>query len=228
MKDLLLSILSRVGLQVKDALLKLFKKPVFWLCIALFLAIAVIYVQSRVISQKSDEISRLQANQEALLTDVQYYEDSNGNLVATVNALTLRRDELENLIPSYAAEIEDLKLKLKNVNTLAHVSMETKAEITTPTIQLPPPTPLPAIERPDTLPPTPYHFAYEDSWISVTGIVYPDSTSNVQIECRDSLTLVAHKTKKRCCRKSKIIKYDVLTQSPYSSITDLGYIELIE
>ena len=63
---------------------------------------------------------------------------------------------------------------------------------------------------------------------SVTGTVYPDSTSNVQIECRDSLTLVAHKTKKRCLRKSKIIKYDVTSSSPYSTITDLGYIELIE
>ena len=149
-------------------------------------------------------------------------------MVATVNALTLRRDELENLIPSYAAEIEDLKLKLKNVNTLAHVSMETKAEIHTPTFQLPPPAPIPPMEHPDTLPPTPYQFNYEDTWITVTGTVYPDSTSNVQIECRDSLTLVAHRTKKRCCRKSKIIKYDVTSSSPYSLITDLGYIELIE
>lgn len=228
MKDLLLSLLSRAGSFLKTGLLALIKKPVFWLCIALVMAVAVIGIQSKVIRQNKAEISRLEANQEALLTDVQFYEDSNGNLVATVNALTLRRDELENLIPSYVAEIEDLKLKLKNVNTLAHVSMETKAEIQAPTIQLPPPAPLLPAERPDTLPPAPYQFAYEDSWITVTGTVYPDSTSNVQIECRDSLTLVAHKTKKRCLRKSKIIKYDVTSSSPYSTITDLGYIELIE
>lgn len=228
MKDFLLSLLSRAGSFLKDGLLALVKKPITWLLVALLMAVAVICIQSRMIRQNKAEISRLEANQEALLTDVQYYEDSNGDLVATVNALTLRRDELENLIPSYAAEIEDLKLKLKNVNTLAHVSMETKAEIQAQTIQLPPPAPLQPMERPDTLPPTPYQFSYEDTWITVTGTVYPDSTSNVQIECRDSLTLVAHKTKKRCCRKSKIIKYDVTSSSPYSTITDLGYIELIE
>lgn len=213
---------------MKDFLLRLIKKPITWVILALVTAIGVIGIQAALIKKHKAEISRLEMNQEALLTDVQYYEDSNGDLVATVNALTLRRDELENLIPSYAAEIEDLKLKLKNVNTLAHVSMETKAEIHTPTFQLPPPAPLQPMERPDTLPPTPYQFSYEDTWITVTGTVYPDSTSNVQIECRDSLTLVAHKTKKRCLRKSKIIKYDVTSSSPYSTITDLGYIELIE
>lgn len=224
MKDFLLHLLS----SLKDGMLRLIKKPITWLIVALLIAVAVIGIQARMIQKNKAEISRLEANQEALLTEVQYYEDSNGDLVATVNALTLRRDELENLIPSYAAEIEDLKLKLKNVNTLAHVSMETKAEIHTPTFQLPPPAPMPPMEHPDTLPPTPYQFNYEDTWITVTGTVYPDSTSNVQIECRDSLTLVAHRTKKRCCRKSKIIKYDVTSSSPYSLITDLGYIELIE
>ena len=213
---------------MKDFLLRLIKKPITWVILVLVTAIGVISIQAALIKKHKAEISRLEMNQEALLTDLQYYQDENGHMVATVNALTLRRDELENLIPSYAAEIEDLKLKLKNVNTLAHVSMETKAEIHTPTFQLPPPAPMPPMEHPDTLPPTPYQFNYEDTWITVTGTVYPDSTSNVQIECRDSLTLVAHRTKKRCCRKSKIIKYDVTSSSPYSLITDLGYIELIE
>lgn len=215
---------------MKDFLLKLIKKPITLVILALVAAIGVISIQAALIKKHKAEISRLEMNQEALLTDLQYYQDENGNMVATVNALTLRRDELENLIPRYASEIETLKLKLKNVETLAHVSMETKAEVQTPTITLPPPPPLPQTteqDNPDTTA-LPYTFAYNDEWLTITGTVYPDSLSNITVECRDSLTLVAHKTKKRCCRKSKIIKYDVQTKSPYSIIKDISYIELIE
>lgn len=213
---------------MKDFILKLLKRPIVWVGLMLAIAIAVIAVQARILNKQKEDLLRLKANQEALLSEVEYYTSENGQLVASVNALTLRKDELENLLPSYVAEIDALKLKLKNVTTIAHVALETKADIQTPTFQLPPPPPPIPTDTSNHALPSPYQFNYEDTWITVTGTVWPDSTSNVQIECRDSLTLVAHKTKKRCCRKSKIIKYDVLTESPYSHITDLGYIELIE
>ena len=213
---------------MKDFLLRLIKKPITWVILALILAIGVISIQAALIKKHKAEISRLEMNQEALLTDLQYYQDENGDMVARVNALTLRRDELETLIPRYTSEIETLKLKLKNVETLAHVSMETKAEVQTPTVTLQPP----SIQKaePDSPDPAvfPYTFTYNDDWLTITGTVFPDSLSNITVECRDSLTLVAHKTKKRCCRKSKIIKYDVQSKSPYSIIKDVSYVELIE
>ena len=83
---------------MKDFLLRLIKKPITWVILALVTAIGVISIQAALIKKHKAEISRLEMNQEALLTDLQYYQDENGHMVATVNALTLRRDELENLI----------------------------------------------------------------------------------------------------------------------------------
>lgn len=225
MKDFLLRLLS----SVKDGSLRLFKKPITWLIVALLIAATIIGIQARMISKNKAEISRLEANQEALLTEVQYYEDSNGDLVATVNALTLRRDELENLIPSYTREIHDLKLKLKNVKTVAHVAVETKADIQAPvSIDAPPEHQDIQSDAPKPAPETPHEFFWQDDWITVSGMIYADSLAALHVEHRDSLTLIAHKTKRRCCRKPKIIKYDVQSKSPYTTVKDISYIELTE
>ena len=225
MKDFLLRLLS----SVKDGSLRLFKKPITWLIVALLIAATIIGIQARMISKNKAEISRLEANQEALLTEVQYYEDSNGDLVATVNALTLRRDELENLIPSYTREIHDLKLKLKNVKTVAHVAVETKADIQAPvSIVAPPEHQDIQSDAPKPAPETPHEFFWQDDWITVSGMIYADSLAALHVEHRDSLTLIAHKTKRRCCRKPKIIKYDVQSKSPYTTVKDISYIELTE
>lgn len=233
MKEFFPKLLSKA----KGGLLSIIKKPITWVILALLVAIAIIGIQSSILQKRKAEISRLEMNQEALLTDVQYYQAENGQLVATVNAITLRRDELENLLPSYTQEIANLKLKLKNVETVAKVSVRQEAEIQAPIVPMPPPPvtiTLPAEpkeiepEAPVFEPETPHEFSYNDEWISVSGILYQDSLANIRVEHRDSLILLAHKTKRRCCRKSKIIKYDVQAKSPYTTITDVEYVELIE
>lgn len=225
MANFLLPLLSKV----KTGLLGLIKKPIVWVCLALAIAIAVVCIQAGVLNKQKSELLRLRTNQEALLSEVEYHSDRNGQLVASINALTLRKDELENLIPSYTQEIRDLKLKLKNVKTVAHVAVETKADIQAPvSIVAPPEHQDIQSDAPKPAPEKPHEFYWQDDWITVSGIIYADSLAALHVEHRDSLTLIAHKTKRRCCRKSKIIKYDVQSKSPYTTVKDLSYVELTE
>lgn len=213
---------------MKDFLLKTLKKPMSWALLALAIAAATIAAQASVIRKQKAETVRLQVNQEALLSEVKTYQDKEENLVTTVNALTLRRDELENLVPEYAQEIDRLKIKLKEVQSTAHVALETIANLqatTAPVQDAPPPPDLPA---PQLLIEAPREFNYKDTWITVSGRMFNDSIVDLSIIHKDSLTLVAHRTKKKCLRRSKIIKYDVLSKSPYTSISDVNYIELTE
>lgn len=213
---------------MKDFLLKMLKKPMSWLCLLLAVATVIIVAQASAIRKQKAETVRLQINQEALLSEVLTYQDKEDNLVATVNALTLRRNELESLIPEYTQEIARLKLKLKDVQSTAHVALETVAKLqatAAPEQPAPPPS-----DIPDPQPPIEQsrEFNYRDKWITVSGRMMNDSIVDLSIIHRDSLTLVAHRAKKKCMRRAKIIKYDVLSKSPYTSISDVNYIELTE
>lgn len=213
---------------MKDLIKKIIGKPLVIALLALAAAAAIIVAQAVSIRKQKAETTRLQINQDALLSEVQTYQDKEENLVATVNALTLRRDELENLIPEYTREIDNLRIKLKDVQSTAHIAMKTVARLqatANPEQEHPlPPDPV----TPQLPAETPGEFNYKDAWITVSGRVLNDSVVDLRIIHRDSLTLVAHRTKKKCLRRSKIIKYDVLSNSPYTSITDVSYIELTE
>ena len=196
---------------MKDFLLKTLKKPMSWALLVLAIAAATIAAQASVIRKQKAETVRLQVNQEALLSEVKTYQDKE-----------------ENLVPEYAQEIDRLKIKLKEVQSTAHVALETIANLqaTTALVQdAPPPPDLPAPQLPIEVP---REFNYKDTWITVSGRMFNDSIVDLSIIHKDSLTLVAHRTKKKCLRRSKIIKYDVLSKSPYTSISDVNYIELTE
>lgn len=215
---------------MKDFILKITKRPLTWAILLLTIAAATIAVQSSMLRNRRTEIFRLETNQASLLENLEYYQAENNTLAASVQALTLRRAELETLIPVYQQEIDDLKLKLKNVQSIAHVATENKTEISTLITPVPPPAP-PKKDLPDPHGKeyeVPHEFRYSDKWTTVSGQIIRDSLVNIYIEQRDSLTIIAHKQQKKCRRKSKIIKYTVQSKNPRTVITDVEYIELTE
>lgn len=216
-------------LKLAQGALSLFKKPVFWLCVAIVTLLAICTTQHRNLAKKEQERARLENNQAAILLDMEKYRTENGELVASVQALSLKNEELGSLIPKYEKEIKALKIDLKNAKNLAHVGTETSVDITAP---LQPETP-PIQEDPekDDGPVIPREFFWEDDWISISGKVYPD-TVICSFVSRDTLALIAYYQKKRCLfskgRKGKLIKYDVKTKNPHTDITAVEYIEIIE
>lgn len=215
---------------MKDLFLKFIRKPLFWALLAVAALSAVTMIQRSKIKDQKSDINRYQINHETLLQDLQNYQSENGQLVASVQALTLRADELEDLIPSYTHEISQLKLKVKDLQSVAHLTSVTEASVLAP---------LDTARTPDIqhdytdAPPADINnspnFFFEDNYITVRGTVHKNQVQ-VTVEHRDSLTLVAHRKARKCLfkRKGKIIGYNVLSKSPYTRITNLEYIELTE
>lgn len=210
-------------------LCNLAKKPAFWLCVAIVALMTICTIQHRNLVQKEQERVRLEDNQAAALLEVEKYRTENGELVASVQALSLKSEELGALIPKYEKEIKSLKIDLRNAKNLAHVETETTVDVTTPLqSEIPPAADEP--EKEDE-PAPPREFFWEDDWISISGKVYPDSVA-CSFVSKDTLALIAYYQKKRCLfakgRKGKLIKYDVKTKNPHTDIKSVEYIEIIE
>lgn len=217
-----------------EIVLKVLKSPIFWLG-ALLLALAITCtIQHRNIVQKGQEVARLESNQTSLLSQVEYYRTENGELVASVQALTLKKEELESLMPKYEREIKALKIELSNVRNISNVETKMEVDIAAP---VSPPAAIPASsigeeselpekEEPDTYP---KEFSWRDDWTEVRGKIYADSVS-CSIICRDSLVLVAHYAKKKCLfkKKGKLIKYDVRSKNPHVKVMGAELIDVIE
>ena len=198
---------------MKTLILRLLKSVQFWLIVAIVISIGIIAILSHQNSEKREEIDRLESNQTSLLADVEYYTAENGELVASINALSLRKAELEDLMPQYEREIKNLRLKVSDLESMAHISTETKIEVTTPSKPI-------IFER---------AFHFTDEWVTLDGVVKED-TVDVDIKVVDSLTIVAYRKPKKCLfkRKGKIVRYDVVSANPHTKINKVGYIELME
>lgn len=206
--------------------------PALWLSVLIIALVAICCIQHRRIAQNETERVRLEDNQAALLLDMEKYKTENGELVASVQALSLKSEELGSLIPKYEKEIKALKIDLKNAKSLAHVETVTSISVEAPlqqdTTHVADSGNTP--EAPE-VPFVPREFFWEDDWITIRGKVLQDTVICSFVN-RDSLTLVAYYQKRKCLfskgRKGKLIKYDVKTKNPHTDIKAVEYIELIE
>ncbi|MBO7261523.1 MAG: hypothetical protein J6U95_01165 [Alistipes sp.] len=219
---------------MKTIILNLLKKPLFWAILLAIALVASIGISSNKIKKQRAEIERLEINQQTLIEQVQYYEDENGAQVATIQALTLQKSEFESLMPQYAREIKDLRLKVKDLESIAHASTSTTAEITAPLIDyVPRQTMDERIQAVTDSLAALYAgvktFHWSDGWLSISGEVMNDSVK-CRVENIDSLTLVVHRERKRCLfrRKGKILHYDIKSANPHTSVKDIQYIEIVE
>ena len=218
---------------MKALLLKLIKSPLFWLIAAVIVLGSVCSVQSARLKEVKAEASRLEDNQSALLGQIECYKTENGELAASVQAVTLKADELSSLIPAYESELKQLRIGLKNAKSLAHLSTQTTAEIAAPLIvrELKEDDAPASSGQVQSAPRDSRDFSWSDEWISVSGKVYRD-TVICSFVSRDSLTLVAHYAKRKCIfarwRKGKLVKYDVVSANPHTEIADVEYIEVVE
>ena len=189
------------------------------LCLSIFAAF-----QGLKLKDASERADRLSRNQSALLNDLAKETNRAGNLQATVDALTLRAGELESLIPSYEKKLKDMAVRLKDAQHLAQVQTELAAAV-----EAHRDTVWQYIERPDTASRGRARYAYTDAWLSAVVTIEDDAVAGLQIQARDTLTLVAHKERRKCLfKKPKIIHYSVESTSPYIEIDGVQYIEITD
>ena len=209
---------------MKTLFLKILKSPTFWrIAIVAILAAVAFLAVKRVLAQR-EEIERLQANEAALLGDLEHYTDENGELHASVMALTMRSAEFEALIPKYEADIKALKIRARDLEHVAQVATQTLAEFTADvrvdTVYV----------RPDQPPVITRQFEWSDEWVSVAGRINDDKVA-CSVQGVDSLTLIAYRRPRgwwifKC--KGKIVKYDVKSANPHTTIGAVEYVEIME
>ncbi len=199
----------------------IFKSLTFWLIVALVICAGCIYTLADINAKRGAEIVRLSDNQTALLGEVEHYEGKNGELVASVQALTMQRDEFVELLVAERKKVESLGIKIKELESFGQVTSDTEVEMEA------------EIVAPDTIyinNPIIGAFDWSDGWVRVTGELTPELIS-AKINITDTITIVAHRKARkwlffRC--KGKITHYDAYSANPHTTISDIRYIELTE
>lgn len=193
-----------------------------YLCIACVIMAVACASLWGVNSNLRQEKNRLKGNQDALMEEVQYYQDEAGRYAASVQRLELSRSELEAHNGELTQVIDDLNIKLKRVQAAAKAATQTKVEVRTvikDTIIYVDSSrfeKLPAIK-------------WQDPWVNVEGIIKPDSTVDLSIQSVDTLYQVVHRVPKKFlffnCG-TKAIRQEITSSNPHTKIVYTEYIEL--
>lgn len=153
-----------------------------YLIIACLLLISVTgFLYNKVARQKA-EIERLDTNIEAINSDAVRFKTKAGKEAETVRALSLKRDELELFNSRLTKQVDDLRIKLRDVKA-AH-TIETVTRVDTVVVT----------EKTDV--PNQYKFSYDDYWNKISGLVSPDTTK-LEFSSVDTLDVISHVKQKR-------------------------------
>lgn len=166
------------------------------------------------------EKERLEANQTALLSQVEYYTTKNGKSAADVRKLTLTVDELKQYNATLKKTADDLGIKLKRVQSASTSGVRTEVKFVTQVRD--------SIVYRDSIIVPVKAFAWSDPWTDVQGVIERDSV-DLSVQSVDTLTTIVHKVPHKFwfikwgC---KAIKQTVVSSNPHAKITYTEYIEL--
>lgn len=166
------------------------------------------------------EKERLEANQTALLSQVEYWTTKSGKSAADVRKLTLTVDELKQANATLKKTADDLGIKLKRVQSASTTGVKTEVKLITQVRD--------SIVYRDSIIVPVKAFDWRDAWVSVSGVIERDSV-DVSVTSVDTLTTIVHKIPHKFwfikwgC---KAIKQTVVSSNPHTKITYNEYIEV--
>ena len=166
------------------------------------------------------EKERLEANQTALLSQVEYYTTKNGKSAADVRKLTLTVDELKQYNATLKKTADDLGIKLKRVQSASTTGVRTEVKFITQVRD--------SIVYRDSIIVPVQAFTWRDPWTDVVGVIERDSV-DLSVQSVDTLTTIVHKIPHKFwfikwgC---KAIKQTVVSSNPHTKINYTEYIEV--
>ena len=167
------------------------------------------------------EASRLMENQAALLDEVKFYQTERGKSAASVQALTLSKNELEKNFQL----VEELGLNVKRLQSMSHTGTSSHIDVHTETRDSLIYEVRDSIVYVDTL----KLFAWSDPpWVSVRGAIH-DGNVDLDVQSRDTLVQIVHRVPKRFLffrYGTKAIRQEVVSKNPHTRIVYSEYIEL--
>ena len=166
------------------------------------------------------ENARLRGNQHALIEGVEFYRTESGKSAASVEVLQLELSEFRAQRQRDAEEIASLGIRLRRAESYAKsasMTILTDTVIVRDTVVLRDTVTMPA-----------RHFAAEDAWSRVEGILFGDSLSYA-IRTTDTLHQVVHRVPRKFLfipYGTKAIRQEVWSSNPNTELIYTEYIEL--
>lgn len=216
-----------------------------YLFIALLIVSGLLWLQTVRLRGERSERKRVQSNNEVLTDSVEFYRTASGKHAASRQILELRTGELERYNAQLAAQIRELRIKVRRLEAAATTATRTEVQITAP---LEPASPQPtawekygagvrraadsvkaALEREFSgLPKAPEakFFRWADRHVSVDGIIRTDSVS-CHVTSIDTLRQIVHRVPRRFLFirwGTKAIRQEVVSSNPHTQIVYTEYI----
>lgn len=192
------------------------KKILLYVNVALILTVSVL---SCWLNNVREEKKRLADNQEALLSDVDYYKTESGKNAASVLKLELSKSELENHCQDLTKTIDELNIKIGRIQSASTTITKTEVKIQTVVRD--------SIVYRD-LPVNLKVIKWRDPWVVLNGVLDGD-TFSANIESIDTLSQVVHRIPKKFLFikwGTKAIRQEMVSSNPHSKIVYTEYIEL--
>lgn len=158
----------------------------------------------------------LKSNCESLRAGMQQYIVNDSLSAASVMRLQVTKAELEEYNAQLAATCEDLRIKLKRVQTAAQTGTTTTVYVTVPMHD--------TVIMQDTL----KSFTWRDNWTTVEGCIGHDSVACF-VENVDTLTQIVHRVPRKFLFftfGTKAVRQEILSNNPHTKIVFSEYLEL--
>ena len=103
-----------------------------YLFIALLIVSGLLWLQTVRLRGERSERKRVQSNNEVLTDSVEFYRTASGKHAASRQILELRTGELERYNAQLAAQIRELRIKVRRLEAAATTATRTEVQITAP------------------------------------------------------------------------------------------------
>ena len=169
----------------------------------------------------AEEISRLRNNIEALSSEVRLYKTRHRESAASAVALELELEEFREKHERELKRIKSLRLRPRNVESIATSATESKIEFSAPLRDT-------IIAHDALLADTSLTFRWGDKWSRIEGSLRGDII-DCKIESVDTIHQVVHRVPRRFLffkYGTKAIRQEITSSNPHTRIVYTEYIEL--
>jgi hypothetical protein len=158
------------------------------------------------------------------MSRIQYYRTKDSLNAASVERLTLTKNELQKYCNGLTQTVEDLNIKVKRLQSVSRTATQTEYRIETVfrdsiTVSV----------RDSLIIDTLRCVNYSDEWLTFAACEKRDGILDAEIETRDTLITIVHRVPKRFLFfrfGTKAIRQEVISKNPHSKINYTEYIEI--
>ena len=196
---------------------------------------AALHCSTRECASLAEHNATLTAERQHLASEVTHYRTLAGESAASVEALRLHTAELERLRSADAATINELRLRLRRVESLTTTALEGTYSASVPILH--DTTSLLVGESHDTTSllaegmhhPSPVrHFEWSDGWATVRGRIEEDSV-HCEIKTVDTLRQIVHRVPRKFLFfrfGTRALRQEIISSNPHNRIVYAEYIEV--